>query len=435
MTKVAFATLGCKVNQFDTAAVQDSLIGKVDHVDFAQWADVYVINTCTVTHRADTDARRLIRRAKRQNPAAKVIVTGCYAQTQPEVVAALAGVDAVVGNSHKDQLPEFILQAPVLPSDSPVVQVRPLGFKHAIPDLPELSAPVGTTRGFVKIQDGCDYSCSFCIITVARGANTSLSVEAVIRQILRLEAAGVQEIVLTGVQIGRYGRDLNPSRHFHDALADILAATSVPRLRLSSIDPREFTPELLDLVVREPRICPHLHIPIQSGDDAILYLMRRDHDRAYMRELFGELKLRLPELMLGSDVIAGFPGEGPSEFDMTYEFVESWLDHVHVFSYSDRPGTHAAALPEKVPVDAVAKRANALRELGDRKRKLFAQRLVGTSQEVLLENRTLDAERLGYTRHYVPVLVPEYTQLKTLLRCKIAMRGDALVGAPLVDFN
>lgn len=435
MKRVAFATLGCKANQFDTHAVEDQLGEKVDVVDFQDEADVYVVNTCTVTHRGDAEARKLVRRANRANPDARVIVTGCYAQTQPDEVAAVDGVTHVVGNSHKDRVADLVLEDAIkdrtaTASAAPDVMVEELGYKEAIPALPTVEEYTGGTRAFVKVQDGCDYSCTFCIITIARGANASVPVEGIVEQLHRLEAQGYQEAVFTGVQIGRYGRDLEPRRTLAQALEEILAATTMPRIRLTSIDPREVDRELIELVAREPRICPHLHIPIQSGDDAILMLMRRNYDRGYLRELFGEIERKIPDCLIGSDVIVGFPGEGPSEFDMTCDFVERWIDHVHVFSYSDRPGTEAARMDDKIPPDVIRWRSRVLRELSDRKRRRFADRLAGTTQEVLVESGRRDGRYLGYTGHYIPVHVAAAAQPNMLAPFSLVREEDGLVGYP-----
>jgi len=426
--RVAFATLGCKANQFDTYAVQDRVEQQTEFVDFDEHADVYVINTCTVTHRGDAEARKLIRRARRNNPHARVMVTGCYAQTQPDAVAAVEGVTDVVGNSHKHELADLITQSANAPLENrpPRVRVDELGFHHGIPEVGTLERVVGGTRAFVKIQDGCDYACSFCVITIARGANRSMPVQTVVRQIRELEALGVKEAVLTGVQIGRFGWDLRPRRTLAEALTEILESTQIPRLRLTSIDPREVTPALIELVAREPRLCPHLHVPIQSGDDAILMLMRRNYDRAFLRDLFSEIRRRIPDCLIGTDAIVGFPGEGPSEFDMTVSLVETWIDHVHVFSYSDRPGVRSAALPDKLHPDVIKRRSAFLRQLGRRRKQAFAARLLGTRQQVLVE--AAGDGYAGYTPHYVLLPLLGDVTPNQLVDVEIARRGDGLVG-------
>ncbi|RMF13761.1 MAG: tRNA (N(6)-L-threonylcarbamoyladenosine(37)-C(2))-methylthiotransferase MtaB [Candidatus Dadabacteria bacterium] len=426
--RVAFLTLGCRANQFDTASISDAVEHDTELVDFEDEADVYVINTCTVTHRADANARNLIRKARRRNPDAKVIVTGCMAQTQPDAVAAIDGVDLVVGNSHKDRLPELLVD-PERITHAPRIAVKKLGFKRQIPDLPKISRMQDKTRAFVKIQDGCDYSCTFCIITIARGANASLSVDDLVDQVRRLGDAGFHEVVLTGVQIGRYGHDLEPRTTLVDALRRLLDETDMPRIRLSSIDPREVGDDLIALMADNPRICPHLHIPIQSGDDAILLLMKRNHDRAFMRDLFGRIRDQIPDVMIGSDVIVGFPGEGPSEFDMTIDFVEQWIDHVHVFSYSDRPGTVASGMDDKVPPEVIARRSQVLRDIGQRKRMAFGQRLVGRVEQVLTESRPTDDGLLAYTVHYMPVTVRGDVEPNRLVDVSIDIEGEQLVGA------
>lgn len=408
LPRVAWATLGCKANQFDGFSTMDQLAGRVRWVDFSAPADVYVVNTCTVTHRADADARNLIRRARRANPQARIVVTGCWAQTQPQVVAALEGVTHVVGNSHKHRLAQTIVAAATAPGTAaaPQIEVAPLGFSVQPPLLAPTTGASGGTRAFIKLQDGCDYSCSFCITTVARGRSTSLNPDAVVAQVQAHVARGVHEVVLTGVQIGRYGADLTPRTTLAHVLTRIVSETAIERVRLSSVDPREWDRDLVALMLHEPRLCPHAHIPLQSGDDAILLLMRRGYTAADVRRLIERLRAGRPDMMIGTDVIAGFPGEGPVEFDMTCEFLERYVDYAHVFSYSDRPQTKAAAMADKLPPDVIRHRADVLRSISARKRRAFASRLAGTRQRVLVERSGRRGERLGYTDHYVPVRIP-----------------------------
>ncbi len=426
--KIAFATSGCRVNHFDTSAMIDSLGDAGQVVGFDDRADVYVVNTCTVTHKGDADARKLIRRAHRTNPDAQIVVTGCLAQTQPETVSRMDGVSHVLGNSHKDRLRDVIGSTGGT-SAKPLIQVKELGFTDRIPELPVLSDYAGRSRATVKIQDGCDYSCTFCVITIARGLSSSVPVEKVIHQIHSFEEAGFSEVVLSGVQMGRYGRDLEPPISLAAALQLILDKTGIPRIRLSSIDPREVTDEFIRLVGDSTRICPHLHIPLQSGDDAILMLMRRDYDTSDYRAMINRLRSARNNLLIGSDIIVGFPGEGPSEFDMTMRMVEELIDHVHVFSYSDRPGVTAASLPDKVDPQIIQRRSRAVRELGDQKRRQFASRLGGTVQDVVVEGQTVAGCSTGYTGHFVPV---EFSGHKSkrgeLVQLRLEWTGDRLIG-------
>src|SRR5262245_15042679 len=301
---VAFATLGCKLNQYDTTEVQALLeAGGFRTVPFETAAQVYVINTCTVTARADYSDRQAIRRAVARNPRAVVVVTGCYAQTNPDAIAAIPGVDIVLGTRDKYALPELLTQA--RKRARPLVQVSDVFAPGALPVIPLRRFTPGYTRAFVKVQDGCQHRCSFCIVPFARGASRSQPVEVVVEQVEGLVAAGYAEIVLTGVDLGHYGWDLTPRTTLAALVRRLVDLRGLARLRLSSVLPAYFTEELIELIVGERRICRHLHVPLQSGADRLLRAMRRPYTVAMYRALVERLAGAIPGLALGADVITG----------------------------------------------------------------------------------------------------------------------------------
>jgi threonylcarbamoyladenosine tRNA methylthiotransferase MtaB len=402
--RIAITTLGCKINQYDSAVIQNRLAGRHSFVRFEDGADCYVINTCTVTDRADWEARQLVRRAKRANPTARVLVTGCYAQVNPEEIAQVVGVDYVVGLNRLDDLLRFV-EAPT--SGSSRVAVSDVKRERGVSVLGTRALP-GHTRAFVKIQEGCNYTCTYCIIPTARGLSRSVAPREVMEQIRQLADGGYKEIVLTGIHLGGYGQDLLPKVDLTKLLEMIVDSRLIPRVRLSSLDPREVPDRLVDLVAGSDVICPHLHICAQAGDDSILKQMRRNYDTGYYRDLLLRVRERLPEAALGSDIIVGFPGETDAQFETSLRFFEAVpLTYFHVFPYSSRRGTPAAALPDKVP-DAVKKaRARRMRELGLRKKSEFCSVFVGRDADVLVEERIDKASGFlrGFSRNYLPVAV------------------------------
>jgi threonylcarbamoyladenosine tRNA methylthiotransferase MtaB len=406
---VAFATLGCKLNQYDTSEVQALLeAGGFRTVPFETPAQVYVINTCTVTARADYSDRQAIRRAVLRNPGAVVVVTGCYAQTNPAAVAAIPGVDLVLGTQDKYALPELLSQA--RKRARPLVRVGDVFQARTLPAIPLRRFASGYTRAFVKVQDGCQHRCSFCIVPFARGGSRSQPVEIVVEQVEGLVAAGYAEVVLTGVDLGHYGWDLHPRTTLAALMRRLLDVPGLARLRLSSVLPAYFTEELVELVVGERRICRHLHVPLQSGSDRTLRAMRRPYTAAMYRTLVERLAAAIPDLGLGADVITGFPGETDADFEATEALAEALpFTYLHVFSYSDRRGTEAArrAAP-RVPPETIRRRTTRLRRLGGAKQLGFRRAQVGKELSVLvLEHRDRDTGRLvGLTDNYLEVVFP-----------------------------
>ncbi len=402
--RIAITTLGCKINQYDSAVIQSRLEEKHSFVPFGELADCYLINTCTVTDRADWEARQLVRRAKRLNPAAKVLVTGCYAQVNSQEVAEVPGVDYVVGLNRLDDLLHFVESTP---ESSAKIAVSDVKRERGVPVLGTRALP-GHTRAFLKIQEGCNYSCTYCIIPTARGLSRSVPPGEVMEQVRQLADAGYKEIVLTGIHLGGYGHDLNPKVDL-TALVEMIADSGlVSRLRLSSLDPREVPDRLVDLIAASDIVCPHLHICAQAGDDEILKQMRRNYDTNYYRDLLARVRERLPEAALGSDIIVGFPGESDAQFDGSLEYFESLpLTYFHVFPYSSRRGTVAASLADHVSGPVKKVHAQRMRQLGARKKRDFCSSFLGRRVSVLVEEKVdgMTGFRRGFSRNYLPISV------------------------------
>jgi threonylcarbamoyladenosine tRNA methylthiotransferase MtaB len=406
---VAFETLGCKLNQYDTAEAQALLEAEgFRTVPFEDPAQVYVINTCTVTARADHSGRQAIRRAIARNPEAVVVVTGCYAQTNPDAVAGIPGVDVVLGTRERHALPELLAEA--RKRARPLVRVSDVFAPGALPVIPLRHFVPGYTRAFVKVQDGCQHRCSFCIVPYARGGSRSQPVDVVVDQVEELVGAGYAEVVLTGVDLGHYGWDLAPRTTLAALARRLLAVRGLARLRLSSILPAYFTEELIELIVGERRICRHLHVPLQSGADRVLRAMRRPYTAGMYRALVERLAGAIPDLGLGADVITGFPEETDADFEATEALVDALpLTYLHVFSYSDRRGTEAARRPTpRVSPETIRRRTRRLRRLSATKNLAFRRAQLGRRHRVLvLEHREPETGRLlGLTDNYLEMAFP-----------------------------
>ena len=406
---VAFATLGCRLNQVDTLELQAALEARgFRTVPFVEPADLVIVNTCTVTARADVSDRQMIHRARRNHPRARIVVTGCWAQTSPGAVAGVPGVDLVVGNGDKHRLPDLVarLLAPGPCVDAvPRVHVDGLGATGPLPPAP-LARARGRARAFLKLQDGCQHRCAFCVVPLARGASRSRDAAAVLEQARALVADGHPEIVLTGIDLGHYGADLEPRVPLARLIARLAEIPGLRWIRMSSLLPAYFTPELLEVVTVSPVIAPHLHVPLQSGSDRVLRRMRRPYTVAMYRRLVERLASSIPRLGLGADVIAGFPGETDADFAETVAVIEALpLTYLHVFPYSARRGTEASRLDGHLPSHVVTARAGRLRALGCAKNLAFRRGLVGREEPVLvLETRDRRGGRLiGLTGNYVEV--------------------------------
>ena len=417
------ANFGCRASQSEGAAVEQQLLdSSATPSDSAFSADVVVVNTCTVTEEADREARQLIRRIAARNPGARIVVTGCYAQRAPENLALMPGVSHVVGNSHKPMLGELTLRLLQSDSENAALPGRAEIFCSDIFLENELKPEThpgsgGRTRAIVKVQDGCNANCSFCIIPSVRGRSRSLAPADVVEETANLVARGYKEVVLSGIHLGSYGRDLTPKTSLVE-LMDVLLE-SVPglqRLRLSSIEPLEVSPEVVDHVATHPRIAHHLHIPLQSGSARVLRAMRRPYSPQYYAELLQNIRTRIDDASIGADVMVGFPGETDAEFSETFRLIEeSPLTYLHVFPYSSRPGTVAAELQDQVPAHVANFRAKALRQLIERKHAGFLDEMVGKVVDVLVLQ-----EGEGLTSNFLKVRMPESLPVNEWIRTNLA---------------
>jgi len=431
---VAFATLGCRLNQVDTGELQAALERRgFRAAGSGEAAEVVVVNTCTVTARADVSDRQAIRRAVREHPGARVVVTGCWAQTAPDAVAGLPGVDLVAGNADKPRLADLLedlLATPRRPGArvavSPVPRAGPLGPASA-------AGAVGRSRAFLKVQDGCQHRCAFCIVPQARGGSRSRDPQFVLDEVRRLVAAGHPEVVLTGIDLGHYGADLVPRATLAALLDAIVQVPGLCWVRLSSLLPAYFTPALLDVVTGSPRVAPHLHVPLQSGSDRVLKRMRRPYTLAMYRSLVERLAARIPHLGLGADVIAGFPGEDDDDASATLAAVAALpFSYLHVFPYSDRTGTEAAALGPRVPSHLRTERSRRLRELARGKSLEFRRAQMGREVDALVLD-TIDpasGRPVGLTGNYVEVVLDaESAPARRLVRVRVTgVDGERTLG-------
>lgn len=404
--RIAMTTLGCKVNQYDTATIEDRLKAEGHEcVPFAEMADVYIINSCTVTNQADAESRQLARRAKRQNPSARVIMTGCYAQVNPKAVAKVPEIDYVIGLNRLEDIVRAV-KSEVAVERISVSNLRKEGETPRVDTLGALTFS-GQTRAFLKIQEGCDLFCTFCIVPMSRGKSRSVPPRVVLEQLDRLAVQGFQEIVLTGIHLGGYGEDLDPPVSLTWLLEAIEERRPVPRIRVSSLDPHEISDELIHLFTQAETLCPHLHVPLQAGEDTTLTRMRRRYDSTLARDVLFKLREALPHAALGTDLIVGFPGESDEAFARTFTFLEeSPLTYFHVFPYSVRTGTTAAKFSDKVPQPIIDTRSRSVRKLGDQKKAAFARTFVGQTLPVLFEHtRDKNSGLLkGYGRNYMRVM-------------------------------
>ncbi|MDQ6758489.1 MAG: tRNA (N(6)-L-threonylcarbamoyladenosine(37)-C(2))-methylthiotransferase MtaB [Acidobacteriota bacterium] len=379
---------GCRASQADGAALEASLSGRGLHaVPVAKDAELVVLNSCTVTSAADEDVRHAIRRVHRDNPEARILVTGCYAQRAPEEIAALPGVTWVVGNSHKVEIPEIV--------DSPApyhgqIHIRNIFEQHDFLSAPVEDAAGDRTRPNLKIQDGCNNRCSFCIIPFVRGKSRSAPADRVIDQV-RMLARSYREVVLSGINLGRWGREPGSTMRLADLILRLLGETEIERLRLSSIEPMDWSDDLLDLVCSSSRIAKHVHAPLQSGSDTVLRRMHRKYRPRHYEDRVRRARAAMPDAAIGADVMTGFPGETETEFAESVAFIEAMpFTYLHVFTYSERPGTPAASLAQ-LPVRVRKDRNRILRELGARKNLEFRRSMVARELAVL----TLDSGSLS----------------------------------------
>ena len=430
MKTISVVTLGCKVNQYDTAAILNRLPGsKYVRVPFPEKADIYVIDTCTVTHRADAEARHYIHRARRANPQGVVVVTGCYAQVSADEIKEMTDVDYVVGNSHKfSELIKIIREGETQTEPklfvSDIFKEKKKGF-----ETPGIESFPGRTRAFLKVQDGCNYACTFCIIPRARGRSRSLPVADILERMEKLAESGYKEIVLTGVHIASYGRDIGSS--FEELLRNIEREKIVRRVRLTSLDPADTEPGLIEFIAGAETICPQFHIALQSGDGEVLRRMRRRYAPDRFLALTDLIRERIPDAAIGSDIMVGFPGETDEEFRNTYEVARrSALTYFHVFPYSKRKSTPAASMPGQVRPETIKERGAILRELGIRKKTEFYRGFIGRTFPILVETGGK-----GTTPNYIPVRLQggEHAPGEEIEVTITGISGEEALAAPIRD--
>lgn len=415
--KFALHTLGCKLNFSETSAIGRILTEQgFQKVEFSDAADFYIINTCSVTQNADKETRQIVRTAKRTNPDAKVVVIGCYAQLKPQEIASIAGVNMVLGASEKFKIHEH-LEA-MEQSEAAVVisgNIEEVGFYS------DAYSHGERTRSFLKVQDGCDYFCSFCTIPMARGKSRSHSIAQTLAVAQKVAATGVKEVVLTGVNIGDYGKtpdgNERTDENFFQLIQQLDTVTSVERFRISSIEPNLLTNEIIDFVAGSRSFQPHFHIPLQSGSDKILKLMRRKYLTRLYAERVTKIKAAMPHACIGVDVIVGFPGETHEQFLETYQFLnELDISYLHVFTYSERANTRALNIQPVVPVAERKERNKMLRILSEKKKRQFYEAHTNTERSVLFEAENDGGMMYGFTDNYIKAAVPYEESLVNTLQ-------------------
>ena len=403
---VAFHTLGCKLNFSETSSISRLLEKEgFEKKEFTDQADVYIINTCSVTDNADKECRQLVRRIQRKSPESLVVIIGCYAQLKPKEIAEIPGVDLVLGASEKFNISQHLKE--LTKGDATKIcscdieTISGFNASYSVND---------RTRSFLKVQDGCDYNCSFCTIPLARGKSRSNSIENVIGNVHELAAKGVKEIVLTGVNLGDFGKgadgDKKNERSFFE-LIQVLETLPVPRYRISSIEPNLLTNEIIEFVANSDKFMPHFHIPLQSGSNKILGLMRRRYKRELYLEKVQRIKTLMPHCAIGVDVIVGFPGELDEDFKETYDFLHTLdISYLHVFTYSERDNTRALTIQPVVPVPVRNERNKTLRNLSFMKMQYFTQLHTGHVRKVLFEGHDKNGMMEGYTDNYIKITSP-----------------------------
>jgi threonylcarbamoyladenosine tRNA methylthiotransferase MtaB len=423
------ANFGCRASQSEGASIQQELeAGAAVATESAFDANVVVINSCTVTAEADRQVRQLIRRVAARNPEAKIIVTGCYAQRAPEELSQLPQVRYVVGNSHKPLVGELALG--MLDEDfsnhgRAEIVCSSIFLEKELPPARHIGSG-GRTRAVVKVQDGCNANCSFCVIPSVRGRSRSMPPAVVLQEVRELVARGYKEIIFSGIHLGTYGRDLENKTTLYALLRSALEIDRVERLRLSSIEPLEVTPEIIELVAGDRRMAHHFHVPLQSGSPAVLRSMYRPYTAAYYTDLIQRLRRAVPDAAIGADVMVGFPGEPDGDFSMTYQLIEnSALTYLHVFPFSARPGTVAADLSYPVAEHVSRHRVKALRSLGAAKNELFRRSLLGRSIEVLvLDEEPENGMRAAISDNFMRVQVPQEIPINTWLTVRVTGISD-----------
>ncbi len=410
--KVAFQTLGCKVNYYESEALKGIFRQEgFETVGFKDKADVYVINTCSVTHQADRKSRQAIRRAKRRNPRAIVAVMGCYPQVSPEEIISLPEADIVLGTGQRLSLLESVKRK--LKGEDVAKEIAPYGQAAVFEDLPWVPEQK-RTRAFLKIQDGCDQFCSYCIIPLARGPIRSIPLEKGMEYLREMGRFGYKEVVLTGIRLGLYGRDLQPPQSLASFLLKALTVPGIERIRLSSVEPADFDDEVIKVIINNEKICRHLHISLQSGDDGILKKMGRSYDTAFYTALLNKLREGMPDLAVSTDVIVGFPGEKADNFQRSYEFIKkNAFSRLHVFKYSPRRGTKAMQMSCQVAPEIKEKRSGKMIALGEELSRTFQEKFLGRTLAVLFEKKR-KAKAMNKRSHLYEGFTSNYLRVQAL---------------------
>ncbi|HCC70743.1 MAG TPA: tRNA (N(6)-L-threonylcarbamoyladenosine(37)-C(2))-methylthiotransferase MtaB [Bacteroidales bacterium] len=396
--KVAFHTLGCKLNFSETSAISRKMEdASYQRVPFTESADIYVIHGCTVTGAADKKCRQVIKQTIRRSPASFIVVAGCYAQLRYEEIAGIPGVDLILGTNEKYDILNYLGDT----SKRKEPEIHHCGRDELLMFNPSFSGS-DRTRAFLKIQDGCDYSCSYCTIPIARGRSRNQPISACVRDAVKIAELGIKEIVLTGVNIGDFGKSTGET--FHDLLKELSGVKGIERYRISSVEPNLLTDDIIELVARSKKIQPHFHIPLQSGSDKILAKMRRRYTREVFTSRVKKIREFMPLAGIGADVIVGFPGETENDFIESYEFLLSLdLSYLHVFSYSERDGTPAADMPGQIDKSIKNDRSKKLHELSELKKRKFNEKCSGMQVDVLWETEEKTGYISGFTGNYIRV--------------------------------
>ena len=424
MRKIAFYTLGCKVNQSDTASME-GIFRRAGYevVDFGSPADVYLINTCVVTNTGQRKSRQIINRAVRHNPLSLIVVTGCYPQTAPEEVRAIAGVDVIIGNQERARIVELVEQALENKQTEILDNVQKMTVDTKFEEL-GVGTETDKTRAFLKIQEGCNQYCTYCIIPYARGPLRSRSLESIRSEVAKLVEAGYKEVVLIGIHLGCYGKELaKEGKHItlYDAVQAVLSVEGMCRVRLGSLESVEVEPRLLELMANEPRLCKHLHLPLQSGCDKILQAMHRPYDTARFTQLLQQIRAQVPDVAITTDIIVGFPGETEEDFATTLAFAEKCgFAKMHIFPYSKRKGTPAEKMPNQVDEAVKGERAARLAVVDEKLHQAMLKQMVGKTEEVLFEQPVDAVHMEGLCGPYLRVVVPGTSELaNTIAQVKI----------------
>lgn len=411
--KVAFSTLGCRVNQYESEAMMEKFIREgYTVVNFEDFADVYVINTCTVTNMGDKKSRQMIGRARRKNEDAVIAVVGCYSQIAPNEVGNIEGVDVVLGTRNKGEIVYWVNR--VKEDKEKFIEVSDVLRSNVFEDL-QIEEYQDRTRAFLKIQDGCNRFCSYCLIPYARGGVCSKEPEKVINEVKELAKNGFKEIILSGIHIASYGTDLNEKVNLVDILEAIDVIDGIERVRIGSIDPTFFSDGVIERIIKLKKLCPHFHLSLQSGCDETLKRMNRRYDTSQYKAIVEELRKNIEDVSITTDIIVGFPGETKEEFEKTYEFLkEVKLSKMHIFKYSPRKGTKAAQMKDDVNGNVKEERSNMLIELNMKNEKEFMSKFTGKTVDVLYEqkNSSIESSYEGYTPNYIKVVAKSNKEIK-----------------------